>query len=262
MAMMPSPVTLGAMFLTMGLSQEFNMSSLTTDGQPDQQVAMDNLRELGKSYHLYLHENNGSHIPANVSGVHGWAMELEDKVGYDDASVYLLDGDLVQVEHEGDIAESVRDKSFPGMPFSISLVAGETPSDAPGSTTPLAWTRGLQPDGSWSASILHSTERVASYSFSMVMSSSTSVDSALLNFETKEPTSDIAKALPQGAKILEYEMRNQLLKSQVRDPCSFFRSRTYTYGKRAAKTNTIMPKRRILEDGTEIITTPIDLYLK
>ena len=44
-------------------------------------------------------------------------MELEDKVGYDDASVYLLDGDLVQVEHEGDIAESVRDKSFSGNAF-------------------------------------------------------------------------------------------------------------------------------------------------
>ena len=169
MAMMPSPVTLGAMFLTMGLSQEFNMSSLTTNGQPDQQVAMDNLRELGKSYHLYLHENNGSHIPASVSGVHGWAMELEDKVGYDDASVYLLDGDLVQVEHEGDIAESVRDKSFPGMPFSISLVVGFLQMH--GSTTPQP---GLVVCSQMvhGPSILHSMERVVSYS-SMVMLSST-----------------------------------------------------------------------------------------
>ena len=41
---------------------------------------MNNLRELGNIYISYLRENNGSHIPASVSGVHGWAMELEDKV--------------------------------------------------------------------------------------------------------------------------------------------------------------------------------------
>ena len=258
MAMMPSPVTLGAMFLTMGLSQEFNMSSLTTDGQPDQQVAMDNLRELGNIYISYLRENNGSHIPASVSGVHGWAMELEDKVGYDDASVYLLDGDLAKVEHEGDIAESVRDKSFPGMPFSISLVAGLS-SDAPGSTTPLAWTRGLQPDGSWSFDSPFYGEGGFILFLDGHVEFHETVDGALLNFETKEPTSDIAKALPQGAKILEYEMQEPALEiPEFEVPAHFLEVAPIpTENVQQKQKVKIMPKRRILEDGTEINTTPI-----
>ncbi len=206
MALVPNPVVLGAMFYTVLLpSSEMASHAHAFGGEPDRVDAATDLKDIGLAYFEYLQETDGAHVPADVAGVHGWAMEIAEKTGYGDASVYRVDGDVALTGHHGEVAGAVGDKSFPGMPFSITLVAGMA-ADAPAQTTPLAWTRGLQPDGTWSFDspfygeggyILFRDGHVEFFE---------TVEGALVDYQSKEATSDIAKALPPGAKILEYPM--------------------------------------------------------
>ena len=85
------------------------------------------------------------------------------------------------------------------MPFSISLVAGLS-SDAPGSTTPLAWTRGLQPDGSWSFDSPFYGEGGFILFLDGHVEFHETVDGALLNFETQGANLRYCKGSPAGCK--------------------------------------------------------------
>jgi hypothetical protein len=71
-------------------------------------------------------------------------------------------------------------------------------------TTPIAWTRGLQSDGTWSKTlapygnwggfIVFAGGNLAKYS---------KINGQLVKFGTTQPTSDIREALPPGTSILE-----------------------------------------------------------
>jgi hypothetical protein len=189
-------------------------TAMSSDREADREAgregAMYALKEIGNAYFQYLEATDGTDIPADVAGVHGWAQELASKIGFSKAWAYRVLGDIAIADHRGELADTVGDKSFPGMPFSVTLVAG-LPADAPPATTPLAWTRGLQPDGAWSfdspffgegGCILFRDGRVEFFE---------TVEGALINYQTKEPTSDITKAVPPGAKILEYEMPEEVI---------------------------------------------------
>ena len=67
------------------------------------------------------------------------------------------------------------------------------------STAPLAWTRGLQPDGSWSFDSPFYGEGGFILFLDGHVEFHETVDGALLNFETKEPTS-ILQGSPTGCK--------------------------------------------------------------
>ena len=204
MAMLPNPLVMGAMWFT-ALKSESSMGPAFSIAPLDDGDASLKMRQLGLIYQEYLQETDGAHVPADTAGVHGWALEIANKTGFDDASIYRVDGDLSVEGHFGDLADSVRDKSFPGSPFSLTLVAG-IPSDAKVENVPLAWTRGLQTNGRWvfdspfrgqGGHVLFLDGRVEYFLEAID-------EGALVDYKTGKPTLDITKAIPLTARVLEY----------------------------------------------------------
>ncbi len=71
-------------------------------------------------------------------------------------------------------------------------------------TTPLVWTRGLQPDGKWSKTSAPYGDWGGFVVFADgSMQKFNTIDRKLVKFGTKQPTSDIREALPPGTRILE-----------------------------------------------------------
>jgi hypothetical protein len=114
------------------------------------------------------------------------------------------------------LADSVRDKSFPGSPFSLTLVAG-IPSDAKVENVPLAWTRGLQTNGRWvfdspfsgeGGHVLFLDGRVEYFLEAID-------EGALVDYKTGKPTMDITKAIPPTARVLEYAVTELALPQAV-----------------------------------------------
>jgi len=215
MAMLPNPVVLGAMWFT-ALKSESSMDPAFSIAPLDDGDASLKMRQLGLIYQEYLQETDGIHVPADTAGVHGWALEIANKTGFDDASIYRVDGDLSVEGHFGDLADSVRDKSFPGSPFSLTLVAG-IPSDAKVENVPLAWTRGLQTNGRWvfdspfsgeGGHVLFLDGRVEYFLEAID-------EGALVDYKTGKPTLDITKAIPPTARVLEYAVPELALPQAV-----------------------------------------------
>ena len=205
MAMLPNPLVMGTMWFT-ALKGESSMDQPAFSITPlDDEDAILKMKQLGLIYQEYLQETDGAHVPADTAGVHGWAIEIANKTGFDDASIFRVDGDLSVEGHFGDLADSVRDKSFPGSPFSLTLVAG-IPSDAKVENVPLAWTRGLQTNGRWvfdspfsgeGGHVLFLDGRVEYFLEAID-------EGALVDYKTGKPTLDITKAIPPTARVLEY----------------------------------------------------------
>jgi hypothetical protein len=74
-------------------------------------------------------------------------------------------------------------------------------------TTPLAWSRGLQPDGSWSKRLGLYGDWGGHIVFAngSLMTFIGSINGKLKKFGTSQPTSDIREALPPGTRISEFK---------------------------------------------------------
>ena len=210
MSLAPNPVFLGALFFSqpktashaVSLSSEPDFAddfTLSINGRPSP-ADINNLRQIGIAYANYV-DQTGGHIPANTTGLHQWAKELASRSGLNDASLYWLISDPIVQEHPGDVPETVNDKSFPGMPLSLSLVAG-LPANAPG-TTPIAWTRGLESNGKWAADAPYGSSGGHILFLDGSVRFASQASEVLIDYQTKQPTSDIRKAVPAAATILK-----------------------------------------------------------
>jgi prepilin-type processing-associated H-X9-DG protein len=97
---------------------------------------------------------------------------------------------------------------FARLPLSVEIVAN-LPPDSPPTSTPLAWTRGLGADGTWSPdSPLHGKGGHIVYLDSHVewVEKFSSV-----KYGTSIPTTNIREALPPGAVILSAEPKSPAL---------------------------------------------------
>lgn len=123
-----------------------------------------------------------------------------------DAAIWRLDGDPAVTLYEGKLPRLVTDPNFRGSPISVTLVVDNImPLDAPTSTTPLLWTRGLQPDGSWSETAPLGTTGGHIVFMDGHGEYFESGDVRLTKYGTNEPTQNIYEAIPPDAIVLEYQ---------------------------------------------------------
>ena len=211
MSLAPNPLILGAVFFTglstpkmamMGSEEDPVSFALTDDfgaSRGPSSSDMNSLRQLAIAYNIYTTETGG-HIPANTPGVHAWAQELASKTDIKDASLYWLISDPIVQEHPGDVPNTVNDKSFAGMPLSLSVVAG-LPANA-GGRTPIAWTRGLESNGKWAADAPYGSSGGLILFLDGSVQRVADASEILVDYESQQPTSDIRKAVPAAASIL------------------------------------------------------------
>jgi prepilin-type processing-associated H-X9-DG protein len=114
-----------------------------------------------------------------------------------------------------DPKDGVLNPDFAKLTLSYVFVANMSIT-APVTTTPLVWTRGLQPDGTWSKDspwqgkgglVAFCDGHVEWYDKLPLTKSGADAPDPLLKYGTNKPTTDIREALPPGAIILPAEPR-------------------------------------------------------
>lgn len=129
------------------------------------QKAASNIRQIIMAYSVYSNQNGKTRtIPSTgekaVTDIYQWARILAAEVELIDAFLYYVDvdplvsgADLPNVIVRNDLESGTvsLDPKWNNSPVGYEAAAGLSPL-APASTTPLIWTRGLQPDGTWSTS--------------------------------------------------------------------------------------------------------------
>lgn len=171
-----------------------------------------NLRKIGQASVLYALDH-GDQLP-RAEDVWAYARLLADDGGLIDATVWQSRND--PATKNGPLLSSVivtdapkprpLDPGFRALKPSVAVPLGKLHARMP-PTTPIAWTRGLQPDGRWSP---HSPFGDHG-GYIMFLGGNVSFflnlgadGGGLLRFDGKGQTADILEALPPGTRIGEY----------------------------------------------------------
>ncbi len=104
------------------------------------------------------------------------------------------------------ILNPTTDRSSAPLALAVALFpSGMSLKDLP-AKTPLAWTRGLEPAGTWrDDSPYGDWGGFIVYADGSLVQISRAIHGKLVKFDTTEPTSNIAQALPPGTRVSEYK---------------------------------------------------------
>ncbi|MBN1404809.1 MAG: type II secretion system protein [Opitutales bacterium] len=184
--------------------------------------AGENLRQIALAYSTYTSQSG---VPRTLSAttIYDWALALAKDGGINEASLYY-NGDDPLVSSSSKTHPAVvafNDGSgnwtinpdFDGFPLSICVVSGLAPAANP-STTPVAWSRGLQTDGTWAGPSDASQSawdgeggHVAYLDGHVVWYSDLKGEDGngvLVDYITKRPTANINDAINSTATVLSY----------------------------------------------------------
>jgi hypothetical protein len=168
-------------------------------------VDSSNLRQIGQASLIYAADHQDQ-LP-EAATVWEYAAELARGGGLNDAQIWLAGNDRNQAESVWRILSADResiDPEFRALRLSFVVPLGGIRTDMP-SQVPIAWTRGLQADGTWAADSPYGGEggHIVFLGGNVVFSRSLAADSPLVRYGTQEPTSDIREALPPGVRLSE-----------------------------------------------------------
>jgi hypothetical protein len=160
----------------------------------------------------YLPSGNESRkLPGNLNeSAHAAAYIFARENQLNDASVYFVSGDplapknLPKTVLLGDLNNPA---SKPNPEFANAIlgvvIAANLAFDSPVTSTPIVWTRGLQPDGTWSPNSPFGVE--GGYIAYLDGHYEWADKFSFVKYGTNIPTTNIREALPPGAVILSAE---------------------------------------------------------
>lgn len=172
-----------------------------------------NIRQIGQSVLIYALDN-GDTLPL-ATDVWDYARILANDAGLDVPQMWLSKTDPAadnvtvfpsSVLIPGPSKPRPLDPAFLELKPSIAVALGKLHTRLP-ATTPIAWTRGLQTDGTWSP---HSPYgETGGWIFFLggnvgFYKNLTDAENRLVRFDGKGSTSHILEALPPGTRIGEY----------------------------------------------------------
>jgi len=174
-----------------------------------------NLRQIALAYYSFL---NGDHrqIGNKSTTLHEMIAILAEKADLNDPNLWIISEDpLVEnafaappkyiISLDPQNSKWNLNNAFKTFPLSITLVKG-IPSNANPSTTPVAWTRGLQTNGQWSREAVYAEKGgfIAFLDGHVKWYSNLNEHEGLLtHFITRKPTSNILEALPPHSSVLD-----------------------------------------------------------
>lgn len=174
-----------------------------------------NLRQIALAYYSFLN-SEGRQIANKSTTLHEMIAILAEKADLNDPNLWIISEDpLVERSYTPPpkyiISLNPQDskwdlnKVFKDFPLSITLVKS-IPSHANPSTTPIAWTRGLQVNGQWSRESVYGEKGgfIAFLDGHVKWYSNLNDNEGLLtHFITRKPTSNILEALPPYSSVLD-----------------------------------------------------------
>lgn len=185
-------------------------------------VAASNLRQIALAHAAYT-GSSARPRSINANDIYDWARILAENGHFNDPQIYFLNEDPLVEQSNLPYPQVVAsppasnsgawtvDASFQGFPLSF-VVVNRLPSQAPASTTPLAWTRGLQPSGQWAPFDATNPGVYGSDGGHIVFLDGNvryyrdlaEDGGQLIHYLTKRPTALITEALPPGAIALDF----------------------------------------------------------
>ena len=170
-----------------------------------------NLRQIMQASLIFSVDHNDQ-LPA-ATDVHDYARILAEDAGLDVANMWISridpaydDQSLATVLTSAKTRPRELDPAFKALKPSVAVVLGTIRTNMP-PTTPIAWTRGLQPDGTWAAHSPYGTSGgyIAFLGGNVVFYKNLNEpDGRLMRFDGKGTTANILESLPPGCRIGEY----------------------------------------------------------
>lgn len=171
-----------------------------------------NLRQIALGYYSLLNSDDRQNANSKTS-LHDLIALLAEKADLNDPHLWIIKEDpLIHLPPPTYITSLNLQTSnwdlnnaFKDFPLSITLAKG-IPTNANPSTTPIAWTRGLQPNGRWGPHSVYAEKGgfIAFLDGHVKWYSSLTDNGGLLShYITRKPTSNIFDALPPNASVLD-----------------------------------------------------------
>lgn len=204
-------------FLVPATGKAINLTKKTRDSN--------HLRQIALGYTIVMAENMGNtEVLTQANNLYEWAGELAKEADLNDPSFWInkedpalnaLKGELLPTyigsfEHQ----QWALNPSFKKFPLSITVATGQISSRNP-STTPIVWTRGLKPDGTW-ASENEETPGVYGSKGGFIAFLDGHIEwyqnlskngGQLFHWKTRKPTKNIYEAIGPGAYVLDYQKK-------------------------------------------------------
>lgn len=179
-------------------------------------IHLANLRQIGQSALIYANDHKGN-FPEALD-IWDYAALLAADAGADLPSLWQSKTDPASDEHHelpgsfflypsGRQDQRQLNPLIRTLKPSYAVVVSGITTNMP-ATTPIAWTRGLQPDGTWAA---HAPNGASGGSILFLggnvrfFKNLASPDDQLTRFDGRGTTSNILDALPPGARVSEYQ---------------------------------------------------------
>ncbi len=172
-------------------------------------------RTIGQAWLATLNDSPNGTMPAwATTDVYAVAQYLA-RAGLNDPKIWFMHTDRAKGVFDGEIQRIVNpedrrqiDPKFKGaaLSYAVALFPTDIGSiTAMSADTPLIWTRGLQPDGTWRKDSPFGGD----FGYICFLGGNLerydgSINGRLVKWGTKEPTSNILEALPAGTRIGEY----------------------------------------------------------
>jgi hypothetical protein len=173
-------------------------------------VDASNLRQIGQASLIFAADNH-DRLPLSID-VWDHARQLALQGGLNDATLWTIGADPAGAPERDRLStvlntdRSGLEPAFARLVPSWAVPLGEIPADAP-ATTPIAWTRGLQPDGTWAKHSPYGADggHIVFLGGNVTFFRDLAREGgALVRFDGSGPTANLLEALPPGVRIGEY----------------------------------------------------------
>ena len=170
-----------------------------------------NLRQIGQASLIYASDNKDQ-LP-QTDNVTDFAAALARGGGLNDATIWIATPELSNPANSSVSTVLTTDRTAPTPEFlrarlAFTVVARGLHANLP-ATTPIAWTRGLQPDGTWSKDSPYGGDggHIVFLGGNVQFYRNLSASPLARFDDPKATTTDIRKALPPDAFIAEPVLR-------------------------------------------------------
>jgi hypothetical protein len=170
-------------------------------------VDSSNLRQIGQASLIYASEKHDK-LPV-ADNIWDYAGALAKVGGLNDATIWATGADPANVDQSSHLSTVLNsdgtalEPAFRELKPSWAVPLGEITANMP-VTTPIAWTRGLNPDGTWSKHSPYGTDGGHVVFLGGNVAFYRNTKDAFFRFDGKGMTSNIQDALPPGTRIGEY----------------------------------------------------------